>query len=118
MASILMRTFVATPKHIERGWYVIDAGDQVLGRVATMAAKLLQEVKHRAGADVLVVNLKRCADLAARRRESHGANHAQPIVAIPGALHWRFTTRGPRTAHHAGPTYGGSPAASGSQFHR
>lgn len=66
MASILMRTFVASPKDVERGWYVIDAGNQVLGRVATVAAKLLQG-KHKAiytpfidtGDHVVIVNADR-----------------------------------------------------------
>jgi large subunit ribosomal protein L13 len=66
MASILMRTFVASPKHVERGWSVIDAGNQVLGRVATVAAKLLQG-KHKAiytpfidtGDHVVIVNADR-----------------------------------------------------------
>jgi large subunit ribosomal protein L13 len=66
MASILMRTFVASPKNVDRGWYVIDAGNQVLGRVATVAAKLLQG-KHKAiytpfidtGDHVVIVNADR-----------------------------------------------------------
>jgi large subunit ribosomal protein L13 len=37
-----MRTFVATPSTVESRWRVIDAEAQVLGRVATAAAKLLQ----------------------------------------------------------------------------
>jgi large subunit ribosomal protein L13 len=37
-----MRTFVATPSSVESRWHVIDAKAQVLGRVATAAAKLLQ----------------------------------------------------------------------------
>ena len=41
-----MRTYVATPKTIDRKWHVIDAQGQVLGRVATLAAKLLQG-KHK-----------------------------------------------------------------------
>ncbi len=41
-----MRTFVATPKSVERKWHVIDAKGQVLGRIATVAARLLQG-KHR-----------------------------------------------------------------------
>jgi large subunit ribosomal protein L13 len=42
-----MRTFTPSADKIERQWHVIDAGDMVLGRVATMAAKLLQG-KHKA----------------------------------------------------------------------
>lgn len=41
-----MRTYVATPKTIDSRWHVIDGDDQVLGRVATLAARLLQG-KHK-----------------------------------------------------------------------
>jgi len=58
-----MRTFVASAGKTESRWHVIDANEQVLGRVATAAAKLLQG-KHKAvytpfidtGDHVVVVN--------------------------------------------------------------
>jgi large subunit ribosomal protein L13 len=58
-----MRTFVASAKSVASQWHVIDANGQVLGRVATLAAKLLQG-KHKAiytpfidtGDHVVVVN--------------------------------------------------------------
>jgi large subunit ribosomal protein L13 len=58
-----MRTFVASAKGADSRWHVIDAGDQVLGRMATHAAKLLQG-KHKpiytpyidTGDHVVVVN--------------------------------------------------------------
>ena len=37
-----MRTFTVSPGTIERRWHVIDANGKVLGRVATLAARLLQ----------------------------------------------------------------------------
>ena len=37
-----MRTFTASSGTIERRWHVIDANGKVLGRVATVAARLLQ----------------------------------------------------------------------------
>ena len=37
-----MKTYSPKPEHIERRWYVIDASDQVLGRIASEAAALLQ----------------------------------------------------------------------------
>ena len=43
-----MATFVPSSKEIERHWHVIDADSQVLGRVATAAARLLQG-KHKPG---------------------------------------------------------------------
>jgi large subunit ribosomal protein L13 len=42
-----MRTFVVSAKSAESRWHVIDANGKVLGRVATLAAKLLQG-KHKA----------------------------------------------------------------------
>ena len=41
-----MPTYVPTPTTVDRQWHVIDAGEQVLGRIATVAAKLLQG-KHK-----------------------------------------------------------------------
>ncbi len=41
-----MSTYVPSGLSIQRRWHVIDAGEQVLGRVATVAAKLLQG-KHK-----------------------------------------------------------------------
>lgn len=60
-----MRTLVAPNNPGDSRWHVIDAEGQVLGRVATLAAKLLQG-KHKAiytpfidtGDHVVVVNAK------------------------------------------------------------
>ena len=41
-----MRTLVANKKEVERAWHLIDAKDQVLGRIASLAARLLQG-KHK-----------------------------------------------------------------------
>ena len=58
-----MRTRMANPASVERRWHVIDANGQVVGRIATRAAKILMG-KHRAtytpfidtGDHVVVVN--------------------------------------------------------------
>jgi large subunit ribosomal protein L13 len=58
-----MRTVVASAKSADSRWHVIDANGQVLGRVATLAARLLQG-KHKAiytpyidtGDHVVIVN--------------------------------------------------------------
>ena len=42
-----MRTFVASAKSADSRWHVIDANGKVLGRVATLASRLLQG-KHKA----------------------------------------------------------------------
>ncbi|MBI1875639.1 MAG: 50S ribosomal protein L13 [Acidobacteria bacterium] len=61
-----MKSFTATPKTVDRRWHVIDAEDKVLGRIATVAARLLQG-KHKptytpsfdTGDHVIVVNAAR-----------------------------------------------------------
>ena len=59
-----MPTYVATPASVTSRWHLIDAGGQVLGRVASHAARLLQG-KHKAtytpfidtGDHVIIVNV-------------------------------------------------------------
>jgi large subunit ribosomal protein L13 len=71
-----MRTFVGSPSKIERRWHVVDAGDKVLGRVATRAARLLQG-KHKrtystfldSGDYVIVVNAAR-VKMTGRKEEN------------------------------------------------
>ena len=41
-----MRTYSPKPSEVERAWYVIDAADVVLGRLASQAATLLRG-KHK-----------------------------------------------------------------------
>ena len=61
-----MRTFVASAKSVDSRWHVIDANGQVLGRVASQAARLLQG-KHKPtwlpyldrGDHVVIVNAAR-----------------------------------------------------------
>src|SRR6185436_6785977 len=70
-----MGSFVPTAGSVERHWHVIDADGQVLGRVATEAARLLQG-KHKAvytphidtGDHVVVVNAAR-VKLTGRKEE-------------------------------------------------
>lgn len=58
-----MKTFSAKPTDVERKWYVIDAADQILGKVAVEVARRLRG-KHKAiytphidtGDHVIVVN--------------------------------------------------------------
>jgi len=60
-----MKTFVANPKKIKRKWYLVDAKDKVLGRIATNVARILRG-KHKAiftphvdcGDYVVIINAK------------------------------------------------------------
>jgi large subunit ribosomal protein L13 len=70
-----MRSFVPTAGSVERQWHVIDAEGEVLGRVATEAARLLQG-KHKAiytphidtGDHVVIVNAEKVR-LTGRKEE-------------------------------------------------
>lgn len=63
-----MRTFTPKPADLTHDWYVVDATDVVLGRLATQVANLLRgktEVKYAPHADsgnyVIVVNAAKVA---------------------------------------------------------
>jgi large subunit ribosomal protein L13 len=70
-----MSTFVPTAGRIDRRWHVIDAAEHPVGRVASLAAHLLQG-KHKGiytpyidtGDHVVVVNVKK-AKLTGRKEE-------------------------------------------------
>ena len=72
-----MKTYSPKPEHIERRWYVIDASDKVLGRLASEAAALLRG-KHKpifaphmdTGDHVIIVNADKVVSPAARRSRS------------------------------------------------
>ena len=76
-----MGSFVPTAGTIDRQWHVIDAGGQVLGRVATEAARLLQG-KHKpiytphidTGDHVVIVNAA-----TVRHDRAQGRTEAVPV---------------------------------------
>jgi len=70
------KTYAARESEIERRWYVVDAADETLGRLASRIAHVL-EGKHKptyqpnldSGDHVIVVNAKRIA-VSANKRET------------------------------------------------
>ena len=84
-----MKTFSATPKDIDRRWYIVDADGMVLGRLASEIAKILRG-KHKpiytphmdTGDFVIVVN-------AAKVRMTSNKSERQMIyrhTGYPGGL--------------------------------
>lgn len=71
-----MKTFVAKPADIKRQWYVIDAADKVLGRIATEVARRLRG-KHKpeytpnidTGDYVVVINAGKVRVTGAKSRD-------------------------------------------------
>src|SRR5699024_6213986 len=84
-----VRTLTPTPGDVERSWYVIDADDVVLGRLAAPAAQLVQG-KHNpvfaphvdAGDFVIIINADKVA-LTGNKRE---AKLAYRHSGYPGGL--------------------------------
>lgn len=84
-----MRTYTPKPGDVERTWYVIDATDVVLGRLATHVATLLRG-KHKAtfaphldnGDFVIVINADKVALTGNKRENKLAYRHS----GYPGGL--------------------------------
>ncbi|MCL2594346.1 MAG: 50S ribosomal protein L13 [Promicromonosporaceae bacterium] len=84
-----MRTFTPKPGDIQRDWYVIDATDVVLGRLATQVATLLRGkhkptfAPHVDGGDfVVVINADKVAVSGNKRVTKMAYRHS----GYPGGL--------------------------------
>jgi large subunit ribosomal protein L13 len=84
-----VRTYSPKPADIERQWYVIDATDVVLGRLASQAAVLLRG-KHKAtfaphvdnGDFVVIINADKVALTGSKRQQKMDYRHS----GYPGGL--------------------------------
>lgn len=84
-----MRTYTPKPGDVQRDWYVIDATDVVLGRLASHAAVLLRG-KHKAtfaphvdtGDFVIIVNAEKVALTGDKLRKKMDYRHSN----YPGGL--------------------------------
>jgi len=84
-----VRTFTPKPDEVERSWYVIDAADVVLGRLASQAAQLLRG-KHKpvfaphvdAGDFVVIINAEKVALTGNKREDKLAYRH----TGYPGGL--------------------------------
>ncbi len=84
-----MKTFSAKPHEVQRGWYVVDATDKVLGRVAAEVARRLRG-KHKAiytphvdtGDYIVVVNVDKLRVTGAKATDKMYYRH----TGFPGGL--------------------------------
>ena len=84
-----MKTYSPKPEHIERRWYVIDASDKVLGRVASEAAALLRG-KHKpifaphmdTGDHVIIVNADKVVLTGGKEKKKFAYRHS----GYPGGI--------------------------------
>ena len=84
-----MRTFAPKPGDIQKNWYVIDATDVVLGRLATQIATILRgknKPTYAPNADggdfVIVINADKVALSGNKRENKMAYNHS----GFPGGL--------------------------------
>jgi len=84
-----MRTWTYRPGSVEREWYVIDAKDLVLGRLATRVASILRG-KHRpqytphadCGDHVIIINAEKIRVTGRKEAQKNYYRHSQ----YPGGL--------------------------------
>jgi large subunit ribosomal protein L13 len=84
-----MKTFTATPQTVERGWYVVDASDKILGRLASEIARRLRG-KHKpeytphvdTGDYIVVVNAEKVQVTGRKRAEKLYHRHS----GYPGGI--------------------------------
>ena len=84
-----MRTFSPKASEVQRTWYVIDATDIVLGRLASQTARLLRG-KHKpiyaphvdTGDFVVIINADKVALTGAKREQKMAYRHS----GYPGGL--------------------------------
>ncbi len=84
-----MKTFSPKPGDIEHTWYVIDAADVVLGRLASQAAVLLRG-KHKpifaphidTGDFVIIINAEKVALTGQKKKQKMAYHHS----GYPGGL--------------------------------
>jgi large subunit ribosomal protein L13 len=100
-----MKTYSPKPEHIERRWYVLDAGEQVLGRVATEAAVILRG-KHKpifathmdTGDHVIVVNAKQVRLTGGKETRKFAYRHSGHPGGLTATPYDRLLERRPAFA--------------------
>lgn len=96
-----MKTFSAKPQEVSRNWYVIDATDQVLGRLASQVALRLRG-KHKpeytphvdTGDHIVIVNAEKVKVTGRKRQDKVYHRH----TGYPGGL--KSATFEERIARH------------------
>lgn len=100
-----MRTFTPRPADIQRSWYVVDAEDLVLGRVATEVARVLRG-KHKpifaphvdTGDHVIIVNAAKVVLTANKADQKRVYRHSGFPGGIRSRTYGEELTRSPEDA--------------------
>ena len=97
-----MKTFSAKPHEVKRDWYLIDANDKVLGRLAVEIARRLRG-KHKAiftphvdtGDYIVVVNAEKVRVTGAKATDKMYYRHSQFAGGLKTASFTRMRERFP-----------------------
>ena len=97
-----MKTYSPKPGHIERRWYVIDAGGQVLGRVASEAAAILRG-KHKpiyaphmdTGDNVIIINASKVEITGNKDTKKFAYRHSGYPGGIKGTAYGKLMAEKP-----------------------
>jgi large subunit ribosomal protein L13 len=100
-----VRTYTPKPGDVERQWYVIDASDVVLGRLATHVATLLRG-KHKPvfaphidiGDFVVVVNAGKVALTGAKAEQKKAYRHSGYPGGLSATSYTELLAKNPRRA--------------------
>ena len=100
-----MKTYSPKPEHIQRRWYVLDASEQVLGRLATEAAHILRG-KHKpiyaphadVGDYVIIVNASKVVLTGGKETKKIAYRHSGHPGGITATLYEDLLSRRPAFA--------------------
>jgi large subunit ribosomal protein L13 len=100
-----MKTYSPKPEHIERRWYVLDAGEQVLGRVASEAAVILRG-KHKpifaphmdVGDNLIIINAAKVVLTGGKETKKVAWRHSGHPGGITGTLYEDLLAKRPAFA--------------------
>jgi large subunit ribosomal protein L13 len=100
-----MKTYSPKPEHIEHRWYVFDAGEQVLGRVASEAAVILRG-KHKpifaphmdVGDNLIIINAAKVVLTGGKETKKVAWRHSGHPGGITGTLYEDLLAKRPAFA--------------------
>ena len=100
-----MRTFQPKASEVERTWYIIDASDVRLGRLATQTARLLRG-KHKAifaphvdtGDFVIVINAEKVSLSGAKLSDKFDYRHSGQPGGLSATAYGDLLAKNPRRA--------------------
>ena len=99
-----MKTYTATPSTIKRDWYVLDANDQVLGRLATEVARRLRG-KHKpeftphmdTGDYIVIVNAEKIRVTGNKAKDKMYYSHSGYIGGLKTTNFEKLIVKAPET---------------------